>query len=94
MESTLYEARNNFVIVRRHRRGLVHGLVMPDISAESMDYIVQSVGQKVDRLKPGDTVMIIGKKGDEYIDLPGEPDLLVIDDRLIPYIIHRYDSTK
>ncbi len=93
-DKTTYQARDNFVIIRRRKRGLVRGLHMPDISAEAKDFVVESVGHKVENLKVGDAVMIIGKKGEEYLDLPDEPDLLVIDARLIPYIIYRSEIVE
>ena len=85
-----YEARDNFAVIRRKRvKRLVRGFEMPESSPESTDFIVESVGKKVEHLNKGDEVMIIGKKGEEYVDIPGETDYLIIDARFIPYIIHR-----
>jgi len=89
MADVKYQARENYVVIRRQKFDRVRGLAMPDISNVGKQFVVESVGPKVEGLKEGDEVMILGQKGQEYADLPGEPDLLVIDARLVPYVIHR-----
>ena len=85
-----YEARDNFVVIRRRKvQRLLRGLQLPENNVLSTDFIVESVGAKVEHLKKGDEVMIIGEKHKEYFDIPGETEFLVLDSRLIPYIIHR-----
>ena len=88
--TTMYEARDNFTIIRTEKyTGKHHGLEMPETAAESTRFFVVSAGDKIDTLHEGDEVMIMGKLGEEYVYVPGERDLLVIDSRFVPYIIHR-----
>lgn len=89
-----YEARGSFVIIRRRPRDTVRGLAMPDVSIQSKDFVVESCGHKVEKLKPGDVVMIAGKAGETYFDLPDDSERLVIDERLVPYIIHRSEDEE
>lgn len=88
-ETLTYQARGKWVIIRKEKRGLVRGLEMPETSAESTDFIVESIGDLVEALEIGDSVMIAGRNGEEYFPLVGDSSRLVIDERLVPYIIYR-----
>lgn len=92
MSKVKYQAREGYAIIRRNKFDKVRGIAMPDISNDGKQFIIESVGPKVEGLEEGDEVMILGVKGQEYADLPGEPDLLVIDARLVPYVIHRSEE--
>ena len=91
-----YQARDSFVVIRRRRvKRLVRGFLhVPENNPISTDFIVESIGAKVENLKVGDEVMIIGKKDEAYFDIPGETDYFVIDARLIPYSINRDESEE
>lgn len=85
-----YLPRNDFVIIRRQKRAIVRGLLMPEQSAEGVDFFVYAVGPDVKDIKPGDQVMIMGQMGkDEMYPVPGEPQLVVVQQRVITYTIRK-----
>lgn len=75
--SKTYHPRNDFVVIKAEKVGLVRGLEMPQTSAESERYVVQAVGPKVEGLQPGDVVLVIGEKGLNWSMIPRERDLFV-----------------
>lgn len=71
--------RNDYVVIRRVTRGKTpSGIAVADWSIEGVDHVVQHVGPKVEHLKPGDTVLMIGAKGEDYAFLPNSKGLLII----------------
>lgn len=82
-----YRPRNDNVIIRKVKRGKVRGLHMPDQSAEGVDFFVVAAGPKVEDLEAGDRVMIMGRGTETYYPVPGEPDLIVIQEKMVAYKI-------
>lgn len=89
MSDSVYNARKNFVIIRKQKRELIGSLIMPDSSNEAFDYVVENVSPDVKDLKKGDLVTLLGSNGQEWGYIPGESNLIVTDERLIPYVITR-----
>lgn len=86
-----YRCRNDFVLIRVINKGKAHGLAMPDKSAEGKERIVEAIGPKVEDLKVGDKVFVIGTNNQDVIALPGEVSLfltreanvvLIVEDKL------------
>ena len=87
-----YEPRNALVLIRKKKRGLVHGLHMPEVSAEGVDFFVVKVGPDVVDLKPDDQVMLMGKPDETYYPVPGEPSMIICDQKLVAYRIVEQDD--
>ncbi len=88
-ETVTYKAHGEFVIVRvvtQDKIGLIH---VPQVSAAGKRHIVVSVGEKVEYVKEGDEVLLLGDEGKEWSFVPGSSDLIVTSQKLIPYTIHR-----
>ncbi len=86
--------RNDCVIVRRVVHDEVRGLKMPQSSLEGKDYFVHAVGQKVENLNVGDQVIITGRKDHEWIEVPGEPDLIFNTEEFVPIVLQRAHGEK
>jgi hypothetical protein len=89
-----YQMRNTLVLIRKAKKGLVKGLHMPERSAEGVDFFVEGIGPDVnleregkDILKVGDQVMLMGRDTETFYPVPGNPNLLVCEEKLIAYII-------
>ncbi len=68
--------RNDYVVFRRVQRGTtLKGIHMPDKSLEGIDHVVEAIGPKVEDLKVGDKVLILGKLGEDYGELPNQKGL-------------------
>lgn len=89
LEGATFRARNSYVILRQVRLGRFGGLAMPDEAAQGMKFVVTSVGPKVEDLAEGDEVMIMGGRNENYFEVIGTRDLLIIDERLVPYVVTR-----
>lgn len=82
-----YRLRNDWVLVRRQPRGMRGKLLMPETSAEGVDFFVVGYGPDVDYLHEGDQVMLQGAGEDKYYPVPGETSLLIVSQKLVAYII-------
>lgn len=74
-----YRPRNDMVVIREV---LVDkspgGVVMPQKSAEGKKIVVEAVGPKVEGLRPGDRVILVGsRENGDWSFLPGEPALAI-----------------
>ena len=59
--------RNDGVIFERVKRGQTpSGIIMPDKSLVGVDHVVRAIGPKVEGLKVGDKVMVLGSIGADY----------------------------
>lgn len=68
--------RNDYVVFKRHQRGTtLKGIHMPDKSLEGIDHVVIAIGPKVEKLAIGDKVLILGKLGEDYGELPNQKGL-------------------
>jgi hypothetical protein len=73
-----YKPRNDFVIVRRETVDTIKGLYMPEQAAQGKRWCVVAVGPKVEDLKPGDYVLMIGSSQEQnWMPLPEDQDLLI-----------------
>ena len=78
--------RNDRVLCRIVKIDLVRGMIMPDISQEGSQYIVEAVGPLVTDIKVGDKVLASGIKDVHWGFVPGHSDLFVIGEKDIPLI--------
>lgn len=53
------------------------GVVIPDISTHGKQRVIVAVGPKVEDLKAGDRVFIIGTPGQDFSQLPNFQDLFI-----------------
>lgn len=72
------------VLVRMVKAALVRGMIMPDISQEGKQYVIEAVGPDVKRLKPGDKVLVSGVQDVHWSFLPGYSDLFIIGEKDVP----------
>ena len=86
-----YRCRNDFVLIRVINKGQAHGLAMPDKSAEGKERVVEAVGPKVDNLKVGDKVFVIGSMNQDVISLPGERDLFLTRETNVVLVVEEDD---
>lgn len=74
-----YIPRNDFVLIRIIQLDeSPGGIVLPQISLEGKQYVVEAIGPKVEDLQIGDRVLMIGTAGEDYGYVPNRMDLLVI----------------
>ena len=69
--------RNDFVVFKFIDKGRLRGIEMPQISAQAKERVVVAMGPKVEDLKIGDKVMVIGKVGEDVIALPNDSSLFL-----------------
>ncbi len=90
--SSEFFPRNDMTIVRKVKRSLIRGLHMPERSAEGVDFFVVAKSPDVKNLEVGDHIMIAGKGDDSFFPVPGEPDLLIVPQHLIVYVIRNIEG--
>lgn len=73
----VYHPRNNFVIVEVRLKTSIRGVQVPEISAEAQEHVVYAVGPKVENLKKGDRVLMVGKKGESWSPIPRAKNLII-----------------
>lgn len=89
---SMIQPRNDMVLVRIVAKGkTLSGIAMPDTAMEGNDFIVAAVGPKVEDLKVGERVMVIGRRGHEWDVLPGTTDLFILKEVNVP-MIYRDDK--
>ncbi len=69
--------RNDFVLFRLVDRQMVRGVYVPQISAQGKERIIEAIGPKVEDLKVGDKVFVIGQMGEDVVALPNDKDLFL-----------------
>ena len=71
--------RNDYVVVRVKKRDVgPDGVELPDSSLEGKDFVIEAVGDDVEKLKKGDKVLMVGTRGEDWAYLPRSSDVLVI----------------
>lgn len=85
--STKYNPRNDFVIIRAVKRDATPtGIGIPQNSAWGEEYIVEAIGPKVENLKIGDKVMMIGSEQNGTMSrIPMTKDLMVTREENVIY---------
>lgn len=78
-----FQPRNEFVLVRMTQKGEIGGIAIPDISAEGLEFHVVAVGPKVEGLKVGDHVLMIGRRNDNYWEVPSCRNLFIVKQEVI-----------
>ena len=76
-ETANYRCRGDFVLFRIIDRGIHRGIAMPNIAAQGKDKVVIAIGPKVEDLKVGDKVLVIGQPGQDVVQVPTEPNLFL-----------------
>ena len=75
----IYKPRNDYVLVKIVDLGETpSGIATPQTSIHGKEFHVLAVGPKVDGLKVGDKVLMLGKVNVEYFQLPMAKDLIAI----------------
>jgi len=72
-----YRPRNDIVVIKVVDKGKVRGIAMPDVAQEGKERIILAVGPKVEDLKVGDKVLVIGTPGQDLVRIPGELNLFL-----------------
>ena len=67
--------RNDFVLFRLVDRQMVRGVYVPQVSAQGKERVIEAIGPKVEDLKVGDKVFVIGEVGVDVVALPNDKDL-------------------
>lgn len=75
MEPVKFACRNDFVLFRMIDRGHVRGVAMPNIAQQGKERLVVAIGPKVEGLKVGDKVLVIGSVGQDVVQVPSETQL-------------------
>jgi hypothetical protein len=80
-------ARNDMVLVRIVDKGRTEsGIAMPDMAQEGKEYIVESIGPKVEGLDIGDKVLVLGARGSTWEFIPNSRDLFIVRESAIPLV--------
>ncbi len=73
-----FSPRNDYVVFKRVKRGrTITGIAVSDQAVEGVDHVIVVIGPKVQELKEGDKVLILGTLGQDYGQIPGSKDLFV-----------------
>jgi hypothetical protein len=86
-----YIPRNDFVLFRLVDKGIVRGIVVPQISAQGKERIVEAIGPDVKDLHVGDKVYVIGSMNEDLVSLPNEPDLYLTKQSNVVVIVQEDD---
>ena len=71
--------RNDFALIRVIMLDTnERGIAIPQGSMEGKQYLVEAIGPKVEGLKVGDRVLMVGQMGEDWGYLPGTKELLVL----------------
>ena len=71
--------RNDYVLIKSITLGQTEsGIALPDQSIQGKKYVVEALGPKVEGLKVGDSILMVGTAGEDWAFLPGSKDLLII----------------
>lgn len=83
-----FTVRNDFVLIRSVKLEEVRGLAMPDTAIEGKKFIVEAIGDKVENLKVGDSVLAVGNLGTTVFPLPNHKDLVVVRQEAVALIVN------
>ena len=75
MQPCKYRCRGDFILYRIVNKGVVNGVVMPDIAQQGKERVVIAVGPRVEGLSVGDVIMCIGTPGEDLVQLAEERDI-------------------
>lgn len=80
--------RNDYCLIKIVELGATpSGIALPDYAIAGKKFVVEAMGEKVEDLDIGDSVLMKGQRGVEYYELPNRPDLLVIKQEFIVLVI-------
>lgn len=82
-----YKPRNDFVVIKISKVDTLRGIAVPENSIEGMEFSIVAFGPKVEGLKSGDKVMILGKLGDDYGFIPGSRQLIVTKESNVALVV-------
>ena len=68
--------RNDYVLIRKKTLGETpSGIAVADHSVEGVQYFVEAIGHKVEKLEIGDRVLMVGVFGQDIAYLPNSREL-------------------
>lgn len=78
-ETRTYRPRNDWVLIRiKNVDKNAAGIVLPQISAQSKEFVVVMCGPDVNALEVGDKVVLSGLRDVTYFEVPAEPELILV----------------
>ncbi len=90
MKDIEYKPRGDYVVVEILDTGKMKGgLIAPQSSVHGKQFLVRAVGPGVIGLKVDDMVFPIGRKGQEYFDIPNTDNLILVKQDNIPLILEK-----
>lgn len=88
MSKSAFYPRNDYVLIRIQELGQTpSGIALPDQAVAGKKFIVEAMGDKVEDLDIGDSVMMMGQAGVQYFELPNRKDMLVIRQEYVVLVI-------
>lgn len=86
------KARSNMVLfVCLDREETPTGIAVGQGSAEGMDSVVLSAGDKITDLKPGDLIMVNGRRKLQYDLIPNSREIFIVSEQ---HIVYTYGNVK
>jgi hypothetical protein len=83
-----FTPRGPYCVIRvSYRETNQAGIAVSQASAEGRQYHVESIGPDVKDLKVGDRVLMVGKKNEEYWDIPAHNGLLLVKESVISLVV-------
>lgn len=80
--------RGPFCVIRvSHIDKNAAGLALSQSSAEAKQYHVESIGPAVKEMQVGDRVMMVGKRNENYWDIPGQPGLILVKEETVSLVV-------
>ncbi len=83
-----FRPRNDYVLIRIVEVGETpSGIAIPQISIEGKEFHIVALGPKVEDLKIGDKVLMVGQQGVDFFPLPRSKDLIMIREEHVVLVV-------
>jgi hypothetical protein len=84
----MFTPRGPFCVIRvTHIDTNAAGLALSQSSAEAKQFHVESIGPAVKELQPGDRVLMVGKRNEQFWDIPGHNGLMLVKEEAVSLVI-------